>query len=259
MKPIKVWLRLRNIRVSSFLDDFLILAPSFRKAIEHTSMLIDLLQKLGFRINWGKSSLEPQRRLQYLGVMIDLESLSFSLPEEKVQEVLAFCRQGQRVPSHEKGAGKASGLLQFRGKISESGETLPETNPGVDERKLLCSQQGLQGASGRGFDGGPAPLGRSGLPKEPSSYKGAFAFNRDYDRCLRFRMERDSSSRGLERGVAPGSPINVNQLEGTQSNSPNLSRVLSPAKRKVCQGMVGQQNSLILHQEAGFPCRSSSL
>ena len=99
MKPIKVWLRLRNIRVSSFLDDFLILASSFRKAIEHTSMLIDLLQKLGFRINWGKSSLEPQRRLQYLGVMIDLESLSFSLPEEKVQAVLAFCRQGQRVPS----------------------------------------------------------------------------------------------------------------------------------------------------------------
>lgn len=161
--------------------------------------------------------------------------------------------------SHEKRIRKTGGIFQFRGKISGSGETLLETNSSLDEHKLLRAQQGLLGSSGRCSEGGPAPLGRSGFPKEPSSYKGASTLNRDHDRCLRFRVERDPPPRDLEGGVASSSPVNVNQLEGTQSNSPNLARFSSPAKRQMCQSVVGQQNSLILHQEARFLGFSSSL
>ena len=60
LKPIKKLLRLQGIRVTSFLDDFLILARSFQECLDHTAKVIDLLQRLGFRINWEKSSKSPQ-------------------------------------------------------------------------------------------------------------------------------------------------------------------------------------------------------
>ena len=172
----------------------------------------------------------------------------------------SFLPSGAASPiSHETRVRETSRVFQFCGKISGPGEAFLKTNPSVDERKFLCAQQGLPGPSGRCSERGPAPLGRSGLPKEPGSYKGACTINRDHDRCLRFRVERDPSPRDLKGGVASGSPINVNQLEGAQSNSPNLARFSSPARRKMCQGMVGQQNSPILHKEAGFFGFSSSL
>ena len=67
-----------------YMDDFLILARSFQEAVTHTEKVIQLLQKLGFHINWKKSSPQPSRRLEYLGVIIDLAEMSFSLPEEKI-------------------------------------------------------------------------------------------------------------------------------------------------------------------------------
>ena len=94
MKAVKKVLRLRGIQVTSFLDDFLILARSYEEALAHTTVTIDLLQRLGFQINWEKSSTEPRRSLEYLGVTVDLASMTFSLPEEKVQKILSFCRDG---------------------------------------------------------------------------------------------------------------------------------------------------------------------
>ena len=95
LKPIKKLLRLQGIQVSSFLDDFLILAHSFQECLNHTAKVIDLLQRLGFRINWEKSSKSPQKRLEYLGVILDLDTLTFSLPEDKIQTILLYCRNGQ--------------------------------------------------------------------------------------------------------------------------------------------------------------------
>ena len=92
MKPVKKALRRLGVRISSFLDDFLILAGSYQEAVEHTKLSVDLLQRLGFHINWRKSVVVPQRRLEYLGVILDLENLTFSLPEEKVEKVLSLLR-----------------------------------------------------------------------------------------------------------------------------------------------------------------------
>ena len=92
MKPIKSSLRVRGIIVFSFLDDFLTLAESPTRLSLHTDMLIQLLQRLGFKINWEKSSLIPQQRLEYLGVFLDLQALSLSLPQSKVESIVASCR-----------------------------------------------------------------------------------------------------------------------------------------------------------------------
>ena len=50
--------------------------------------MIKLLQDFGFRVNWDKSSSEPARILEYLGVGLNLEDCSFALPEDKVLKIL---------------------------------------------------------------------------------------------------------------------------------------------------------------------------
>ena len=90
LKPVKKALRRLGIRITSFLDDFLLLARSRQEAVDHTRIAVGLLQRLGFHINWKKSILTPQRRLEYLGVVLDLEEMTFSLPADKVERVLAL-------------------------------------------------------------------------------------------------------------------------------------------------------------------------
>ena len=83
MKPLLKILRRLGIIVSAYLDDFLILATSREAALRDTEVVIKLLQDHGFRMNWAKSSVEPVRIVEYLGVVINLVDLTFSLPEEK--------------------------------------------------------------------------------------------------------------------------------------------------------------------------------
>ena len=90
LKPVKKALRRLGIWITSFLDDFLIVGRSQQECLEHARISIGLLQRLGFRINWGKSVLVPQQRLEYLGVVLDLEKMTFSLPREKVERVLSL-------------------------------------------------------------------------------------------------------------------------------------------------------------------------
>ena len=96
LKPIKKQLRLLNITISAYLDDFLILARSKQEAIDHTRIVIEVLQSYGFNINWEKSSPEPLRVLDYLGVTLDLVNQTFSLPKEKVDRILAYCAMGRK-------------------------------------------------------------------------------------------------------------------------------------------------------------------
>ena len=90
LKPVKKALRRLGIRITSFLDDFLLLARSRQEALDHTKITLDLLQRLGFHINWKKSVLVPQRRLEYLGVVVDLVEMNFSLPQDKVEKLLSL-------------------------------------------------------------------------------------------------------------------------------------------------------------------------
>ena len=95
MKPIKGFLRRLGVMVSSFLDDYLILATSRSLANLHTKWTMEVLQWLGFEVNLEKSSLIPLQKIEYLGIMLDLQALSLSLPQEKVAKILEMCQEGQ--------------------------------------------------------------------------------------------------------------------------------------------------------------------
>merc|ERR1712215_591696 len=97
MKPLLKILRRLGIIVSAYLNDFLILATSREAALRDTEVVIKLLQDHGFRMNWAKSSVEPVRIVEYLGVVINLVDLTFSLPEEKVQKILQIYQSSQEL------------------------------------------------------------------------------------------------------------------------------------------------------------------
>ena len=91
VKPIKSHLHNRLIIIYSFLDNFCILHQSPSGLEKVTDIVLQLLQKLGFQVNFRKSILIPSQKIVYLGVLFHLDTLHLSLPEEKVQTILSRC------------------------------------------------------------------------------------------------------------------------------------------------------------------------
>ena len=54
---------------------------------EHTSLATNLLQALGFVINWEKSELKPVQRIVYLCFLIDSIFVMISLPADRVKKL----------------------------------------------------------------------------------------------------------------------------------------------------------------------------
>lgn len=93
IKPIAAYLRKRGIRIIVYLDDFLILGSSIEESKANTQLTLDLLQWLGFTINWEKSILVPTQTLTFLGLSIDSQTMSLSLPEKKIQNIQSKCQR----------------------------------------------------------------------------------------------------------------------------------------------------------------------
>ena len=70
-----------------YLDDFLIIESTLEKCQLALSTLIKLLRSLSFNINWSKVE-GPSQNLVFLGVNIDTLSLTLSLPQNRVDELM---------------------------------------------------------------------------------------------------------------------------------------------------------------------------
>ena len=92
LKPVVAYLRTRNIRLLVYLDDILIIGSSVQILREHTALVIELLQNLGFIINYEKSLLTPTPVLEFLGFLINSKTMKFYLPQTKVAKVLDLCK-----------------------------------------------------------------------------------------------------------------------------------------------------------------------
>jgi hypothetical protein len=69
------FLRKKGLRLIIYLDDILILNTSRERVLADLEVVIDLLQRLGFIINWEKLVLEPSENLEYLGLVFDSNRL----------------------------------------------------------------------------------------------------------------------------------------------------------------------------------------
>ena len=85
-------MRKRGMRIIVYLDDFLILGSSIKESKANTQLTLDLLQWLGVTINWEKSMVVPTQSLTFLGLSIDSQTMSLSLPEKKILNIQSKCQ-----------------------------------------------------------------------------------------------------------------------------------------------------------------------
>ena len=83
MKPIVCHLRKLGFKLVLYLDDFLLLGDTYTECANNVQKTCDLLESLGFIINYSKSKIIPSQRCKYLGFIFDSSSMSLELPEER--------------------------------------------------------------------------------------------------------------------------------------------------------------------------------
>lgn len=83
LKPVMTYLRDKDITCVNYLDDFLIIGQTFMQCQENTKIAVNLLESLGFVINYFKSSLTPSQRHTYLGFVFDTHLMRIELPLDK--------------------------------------------------------------------------------------------------------------------------------------------------------------------------------
>ena len=75
----------------TYIDNILILASNLQAASKLAAEVLDLLQKLGFIINWEKFILSPLQILEYLGMIVDTILMELRLPQDKVVNIQKEC------------------------------------------------------------------------------------------------------------------------------------------------------------------------
>ena len=87
MRTVVTFLRNRGIRCVIYLDDLLLMNKSPSTLKEHTTLTLDLLEALGFLVNYPKSHLTPSQEMEYLGFLIDSTQKELRLPKAKLDQI----------------------------------------------------------------------------------------------------------------------------------------------------------------------------
>lgn len=69
LRPVISYLRQQGLRVSLYVDDFILFSKS-TEVQKHKKLFLDTLDALGWRINWEKSMLIPKQEANYIGYVI---------------------------------------------------------------------------------------------------------------------------------------------------------------------------------------------
>ena len=84
LKPVLAQLRGEGCVCMAYLDDILILADSAKACQQFTNKVLELVQRLGFLVNFEKSELKPTKSLVYLGYVMNTTTMQLTLPNEKI-------------------------------------------------------------------------------------------------------------------------------------------------------------------------------
>ena len=135
--PISI-LRKLGVRLIAYLDDFLLLGRSKKEIMRARDSMIFILEQLGFIINYGKSILTPCKRLEFLGVIVDSNTMTLSLPDNKVQNLTQICQKAESSKSM-----TAQNLAKLVGKLAA---TMPAVTHSMIQIRYLqrCLRSSLQ-------------------------------------------------------------------------------------------------------------------
>lgn len=88
LKPVTYFLRERGFLSVIYLDDFLLIAPSYKQALDNIYITSEILTSLGFIINKRKSVLLPTRSCRFLGFIFDSDRFAMLIPADKRSKLL---------------------------------------------------------------------------------------------------------------------------------------------------------------------------
>ena len=74
VKEVKLMAMRRGIRIHQYLDDWLVRANSYPICRQHTQILVQMCQELGWLVNTEKSELEPKQVFNFVGYQFDLRT-----------------------------------------------------------------------------------------------------------------------------------------------------------------------------------------
>jgi hypothetical protein len=97
-KPILEWARKQDIRVSAYLDDWVVLGKTKSEAIKNTETITRCLTSLGWLINWKKSHIQPSQVLEHLGFELNTIQMTARLPGKKLRNFRKFIQQRLKAP-----------------------------------------------------------------------------------------------------------------------------------------------------------------
>ena len=115
LRPVLAYFRKRGARMMIYIDDVLVMSHTQVKASQLAQEVVELLQRLGFLINWEKSILSPAQSLEYLGMIVDTVHMELRLPQDKVTKLQKECRNMSTKPTITLRA-----LLRIIGKMTAS-------------------------------------------------------------------------------------------------------------------------------------------
>lgn len=98
MKEVVTYLRYRGFASVVYLDDLLCIGRTYAECLRNVTETINLLQCLGFVINFTKSSLEPSQQIKFLGFIYNSIDMSLSLPNDKREHISKLVKKFIRLP-----------------------------------------------------------------------------------------------------------------------------------------------------------------
>ncbi len=93
MKPLVSLWRRQGLRLIIYLDDILLINSSPEGLEGDVQFVCETLQWFGFVINWEKSTIQPVQSLKFLGLVLNTLSLTLSVPDEKIKDLIKECRK----------------------------------------------------------------------------------------------------------------------------------------------------------------------
>jgi len=103
--PIKAFLHRLGIKMSVYVDDGRISAPTYETCRSQFYFALHVLQLAGWRIQWKKTTVHPTRSLLHLGFITDSVKMTYSISDPKragilltIESVLLLAQQRRTVP-----------------------------------------------------------------------------------------------------------------------------------------------------------------
>ena len=82
--------RLQQVTVAGFIDDLITLGRSFSKCYRNINIFVTLLDSLGFVVHPNKSIFVLAKPIEYLGFVIDSQSMTISLTKKSLIKQLCY-------------------------------------------------------------------------------------------------------------------------------------------------------------------------